>query len=81
MHHIGVEILLVSQFTLHANLKKGSKPDFHCAMQTDLARDSFNQCVELYKSLYKPEKIHTGSFGEYMCVNLENDGPVTFVLD
>ena len=77
----GVEILVVSQFTLHANLKKGNKPDFHNAMTTELARTSFNECVELFKNLYKPEKIQTGSFGNLMTVSIENDGPTTFILD
>ena len=75
------EILVVSQFTLHANLKKGNKPDFHNAMTTELAREAFNDCVETYKKLYKADKIQTGSFGNLMKVSLENDGPVTFVME
>ena len=72
---------MVSQFTLHANLKKGNKPDFHNAMQTDAAKEAFSDCVRMYKELYKPEKIQTGSFGAMMKVSLTNDGPVTFVLE
>jgi D-tyrosyl-tRNA(Tyr) deacylase len=71
----------VSQFTLHANLKKGNKPDFHNAMQTDSAREAFADCVQLFKDLYKPDKIQTGSFGAMMQVSLINDGPVTFLLE
>ena len=76
-----VEILLVSQFTLHANVKKGNKPDFHNAMGTQMAREAFNACVDTYKALYKPEKIQTGSFGQFMRVSIENDGPTTFVME
>ncbi len=71
----------MSQFTLHANLKKGNKPDFHNAMRTEPAREAFADCVQMYKDLYKPEKIQTGSFGAMMQVSLVNDGPVTFFLE
>jgi len=76
-----LELLVVSQFTLHANLKTGNKPDFHNAMHTDAAKQAFSDCVQIYKDLYKPEKIQTGSFGAMMQVSLTNDGPVTFVLE
>lgn len=75
------DVLLVSQFTLHANLKKGSKPDFHNAMAPEPARLAFDNCISMYRDLYKENKIQTGSFGEYMAVSLENDGPVTFVIE
>jgi D-tyrosyl-tRNA(Tyr) deacylase len=75
------EVLVVSQFTLHANLKKGNKPDFHCAMSSVPAREAFDACVDMYKQFYRPDKIQTGSFGSMMKVSLENDGPVTFCLE
>jgi D-tyrosyl-tRNA(Tyr) deacylase len=75
------DILVVSQFTLHANLNKGLKPDFHDAMGTEPAKIAFGECVEMFKSLYKPERIQTGRFGEMMKVSIDNDGPVTFVLE
>ena len=75
------EILVVSQFTIQANLKKGNKPDFHYAMTTELARTAFDECVSTYKKIYKPDKIKTGSFGNLMRVSIENDGPVTLVMD
>jgi D-tyrosyl-tRNA(Tyr) deacylase len=62
-------------------LRKGNKPDFHNAMTTEAAREAFDQCVEVFKKEYQRERIHTGSFGNKMLVSLENDGPVTFVLD
>lgn len=75
------EILLVSQFTLYGQFKKGNKPDLHHAMSTEPAREAFSECVEMYKKFYKGEKVQTGSFGSRMKVSLENDGPVTFVLE
>lgn len=75
------EVLVVSQFTLQANLKKGSKPDFHNAMMTEDARVAFTECLETYRRIYKPEKIQTGSFGNMMRVSLENHGPVTLVIE
>lgn len=78
---LDLEILVVSQFTLQANLKKGLKPDFHGAMAPEPAREAFGECVRMFTTLYKPDKIQTGSFGEMMKVSLENDGPVTFILD
>lgn len=75
------DVLLVSQFTLHANLKKGSKPDFHNAMAPVPARSAFENCVSMYKQLYMENRVQTGSFGELMAVSLENDGPVTFILE
>ena len=74
-------MLLVSQFTLNAVLNKGSKPDFHEAMSTEPARIAFAECVETYRRLYKADKIQTGTFGAMMQVSLENDGPVTLILD
>lgn len=78
---LDLEILVISQFTLQANLQKGLKPDFHNAMSTVPAREAFAECVEMFKSLYKPDKIQTGSFGAMMNVALENDGPVTLILE
>jgi D-tyrosyl-tRNA(Tyr) deacylase len=75
------EVLVVSQFTLHANLKKGLKPDFHNAMGSEPARKAFDECISTYKALYKADKIQTGSFGSMMKVSLENDGPVTFIME
>jgi len=76
----GFEILVVSQFTLYGILK-GNKPDFHLAMNPDDAIKLYDEFVNLLKSSYKPEKIQTGKFGEYMHVNLVNDGPVTLIID
>lgn len=66
---------------MHGSFKKGNKPDFHCAMTTELAREAFSACVDRYKVLYKPDRIQTGSFGEYTQVSLVNDGPTSFILE
>lgn len=73
-------ILVVSQFTLYSKMK-GTKPDFHDAMDGEKARVIFDKFVDKLKGKYKPEKVHTGAFGEYMDVHIRNDGPVTLVWD
>src|SRR5690606_29813028 len=78
---INGEILLVSQFTLYANIKKGTKPDFHGSAAPDIARPFYDKFVELVKSSYAPERVKDGAFGAMMQVALVNDGPVTFEFD
>lgn len=78
----GVEgdILLISQFTLHANVKKGNRPSFIGAARPEVAIPLYEQMIEfLGKELGKP--IQTGEFGADMKVNLTNDGPVTIIVD
>lgn len=72
-------VLLVSQFTLMAETKKGLRPDFGPAMPPDDAKQLFAQLVEQAKSMY--DKVQTGEFGADMQVSLVNDGPVTFMLE
>lgn len=75
-------VLAVSQFTLYADVSKGNKPDFHRAMSGREAEGMFDEFVgELGKALGSAERVKVGAFGEYMQVSLENDGPVTIVLD
>ena len=74
------DILAVSQFTLHARYKKGSRPSFIKAANPDHAMSIFEQfCDQLESDLGKP--ISTGKFGAMMDVSLVNDGPVTLFLD
>lgn len=67
---------IVSQFTLLAQTKKGSKPDFHGAAGGDKARELYNHFVDKVKELYQPEKVKNGVFQAMMQVELVNDGPV-----
>lgn len=77
---IGGDILLVSQFTLHAATKKGNRPSYIKASKPDVAIPLYEKMiVQLEKDLGKP--IETGIFGADMKVSLLNDGPVTIFID
>ncbi len=77
---INGEILLVSQFTLHASTAKGNRPSYIKAAKPDIS-------IPLYESMIKSieeglgKKIATGEFGAEMKVELINDGPVTIIID
>ena len=74
------EILLVSQFTLHALTKKGNRPSYIKASKPEIAIPVYqNLILQLEKDLGKP--IQTGTFGADMKVSLLNDGPVTIWID
>lgn len=73
------EILLVSQFTLCANLKGGRRPDFFPAKEPKEAEKLYNIFAGRLKQ--KGISIKTGQFAAYMEVQIFNDGPVTFILD
>jgi D-tyrosyl-tRNA(Tyr) deacylase len=74
------EVIVVSQFTLHANTKKGNRPSYIKAAKPDIA-------IPLYESFIKQlemdleKKVQTGVFGANMKVDLLNDGPVTIIID
>jgi D-tyrosyl-tRNA(Tyr) deacylase len=74
------DILLISQFTLMASCKKGNRPSFTEAAPPSIAVPLYEQCIKLFEiELGKP--IFTGLFGADMQVLLQNDGPVTIILD
>jgi len=72
------EILLVSQFTLHGKIK-GNKPDFRNSLEFSLAQDIYEKFIIKLKE--SGLKVQTGEFGAKMKVSLENDGPVTIILE
>lgn len=79
LDQVGGELLLVSQFTLYADCRKGNRPSFTDAARPDVA-------IPLYKYIIKQckdagYKVETGEFGADMKVELLNDGPFTIVLD
>jgi len=76
----GGDILVVSQFTLHASTKKGNRPSYIKASKPPIAIPLYEQFVQqLQTDLGKP--VFTGEFGADMKVSLLNDGPVTIVID
>ena len=76
---VGAELLLVSQFTLYADTRKGRRPDFNRAAGAEQAREAYEKAVELFRDTGLT--VATGRFQEYMQVLLQNDGPVTIMLD
>lgn len=75
----GGGLLLVSQFTLAADTKKGMRPGFSTAAAPEEAERWFNRLVELAKNRHA--RVEIGRFGAHMQVHLVNDGPVTFWLE
>ena len=76
---VGGEMLVVSQFTLYANCKKGNRPSFVDAAPPDEANRLYEYFVDEAKK--QGVEVQTGQFAAYMKVSLVNDGPVTIILD
>ena len=76
---VGGELLLISQFTLYANCKKGNRPSFIEAGGPEHAEKLYDYIVD--KCRAEVERVETGSFGAHMDVRLTNDGPFTIILD
>ncbi len=76
---VGGALLLVSQFTLYGDCKKGRRPSFSDAMDADGAREMFKLFTA--HAAEKVKKVETGIFQTSMDVHLVNDGPVTLILD
>ncbi len=73
-------VLVVSQFTLYADVRKGRRPSFIDAAAPEIAIPLYDRFVELLEA-GNPGKVATGEFGAMMDVSLTNDGPVTLVID
>lgn len=74
------EAIVVSQFTLMANTKKGNRPSYIQAAKPDIAIPLYEQFVLQFETDLN-KKVGTGIFGADMKINLENDGPVTIIID
>jgi D-tyrosyl-tRNA(Tyr) deacylase len=76
---IGGEVLVVSQFTLYADCRKGRRPSFTDAAPPEMADRLYRRVAEILREAGLP--VQTGVFGAHMQVSLVNDGPVTILLD
>lgn len=74
------QLLIISQFTLHASTKKGNRPSFMRAASTDDAEELYDQFIHILEHKYQLN-IESGEFGAMMEVKLINDGPVTIFMD
>jgi D-tyrosyl-tRNA(Tyr) deacylase len=76
---VGGEVLLVSQFTLYADTRKGHRPSFAQAAPPEVGRRLYEAAIEAF--LAQGVHVETGVYGAHMRVHLVNDGPVTLLLD
>ncbi|NVO19106.1 MAG: D-tyrosyl-tRNA(Tyr) deacylase [Bacteroidetes bacterium] len=74
------EIMIVSQFTLHASTKKGNRPSYIRAARPEKAVPLYEAFIKLMEQNLS-KQVATGSFGAHMEINLVNDGPVTILID
>ena len=74
------EIMLVSQFTLHASTRKGNRPSYSKAARPDIAKPAYEAFIQALE-LSLGREISTGVFGAHMELTLVNDGPVTMIID
>jgi len=80
VHDIGGQLLVVSQFTLHASTKKGNRPSFIKAAAPVKAEYLYELLIDRLKT-ESALKVESGQFGKMMDVSLINDGPVTIIID
>ncbi|MBS4871364.1 MAG: D-tyrosyl-tRNA(Tyr) deacylase [Peptoniphilus sp. oral taxon 375] len=73
------ELLVVSQFTLYADTKKGNRPSYQLAAKGDVAEPLYQKFITKLKEMNIP--VQTGEFGADMAVSLINDGPVTILIE
>lgn len=78
---ISGDIMVVSQFTLYGDVRKGRRPSFSASAPADIAKNWYENFIETLRQTYKSGNIATGIFQADMKVELLNDGPVTILLD
>ena len=78
---VGGSVMLVSQFTLFADCKKGNRPSFTAAGEPAKSKEIYNYIVQQFIEKLGENRVGTGSFGTDMKISLVNDGPFTVVLD
>jgi D-tyrosyl-tRNA(Tyr) deacylase len=78
---IGGEALVISQFTLYADTRRGNRPSFTQAAKPEIANELYERFVERLKANIGGEKVKTGIFGAMMQVKIFNDGPVTIIVE
>ncbi len=79
VNEVNGEVLVVSQFTLYGNVRKGNRPSYINAAKPDIAKPIYNLFIKELNRLIN-NKVKTGIFGAYMLVDLINDGPVTLII-
>lgn len=79
VQEIGGELLVVSQFTLYGDCRKGRRPSFDRSAAPEIAQELYNRFVDKLRS--SGLRVETGQFGAMMQVSIENDGPVTLLLE
>lgn len=78
---ISGEVLIISQFTLYGDTRKGNRPGFDEAAKPDIANKLYEDFVERVKNNLGQDKVKTGIFAAMMSVTIINDGPVTFLVE
>ena len=72
--------IIVSQFTLHAKIRKGNRPSYINAASSEIAKPLYEQFINQFEADLE-KKVQSGKFGANMKVELTNDGPVTIIID